>query len=68
MTDQPARPADYVRPRLVITAGQRYYHWVRQNPAANDDQTRYMVEAYREEAAELRAQLAALTDGADDAR
>lgn len=55
--------AESARPRLVITAGQRYYQWVRQNPAANDDQTRYMVEAYREEAAELRAQLAVLIDG-----
>lgn len=38
---------------MRIFAGQRYYFWVRQNPAANDDQTRYMVEAYREEAREL---------------
>jgi hypothetical protein len=65
MAENPTQQAEAVRPRLVVTAGQRYYQWVRQNRAANDDQTRYMVEAYREENAALRAQLAALTDGGD---
>jgi hypothetical protein len=39
--------------RVQIRAGQRYYQWVRQNQAANDDQTRLMVEEYRNEARQL---------------
>lgn len=43
--------------RLTITAGQRYHQWSTQNPAAQDDQTRMMVDAYRDEVFRYRAAL-----------
>lgn len=48
--------ADDVR----VTAGQRYAQWVNVNPASQDAQTRYMVDAYRKENQHLRAELAQL--------